>query len=161
MTYQPRPGQYGTLKTGTFFGYFIELGTDCKDDHVVVYAGNGMVLEATPSKGIVLSPLARYDGCKIAWNRDVFTDEEGAAIVAEGMKHLKEGYSLLAIALIALRILHVTNDHFMSRYMKKSAKFICSGFAAHLWSEAIGRPISDKPNWLTTPADLMYRNLYL
>lgn len=165
MTYQPRPGQYGTLRTKSFFGFFIQLGTECKEDHVVVFAGlvNGIpsILEATPSRGVVLSPLSRYDGCKIAWNRDEFTDIEGAAIVEEGMSHLHDGYSFLAILLIALRILHISGETFLSDRVKKSGKFICSGFAVVLWQNAIGRKISDKPAWLTTPADLMYRNLYI
>lgn len=162
--FKPRIGQYGTLQTKTRTSFFIQLGTDCKDDHVVMFAGvrDGveMVLEAKPSKGVCLSPLSNYKDCKIAWNRhEDFTDEEGLAMFDFGMKHLGDKYSFGAIALNALRILHITNEKFLSARMLKSARYICSSFQAMNYASQ-GRVIADKPLWLITPADFTYRTLY-
>lgn len=165
-TYQPRIGNYGTLATGTISGFFIQLGTECKQDHVVLYAGfrNGveMVLEAKPHGGVQFSPLSDYDGIPIAWNmHDKFTDEEGIAIIKEGEKHLHDKYNWRADFLNALRILHITSDKFFSEKMKKSTEDMCSQLATILYFDAIGWKLSNKPVWLTTTADLFYRNAYI
>lgn len=159
-----RVGNYGTLQTKTRASFWIQLGTDCKDDHVVGYAGfiNGieMVLEAKPSKGVCLSPLSNYKDCKIAWNHhEDFTDEEGLAMFRFGMQFIEDKYSFLAILLNALRILHVTDEKFLSARMLKSSRFICSSFWAGNYA-SVGRIISNKPQWLITPADFTYRTLY-
>ena len=164
MAFQPRVGQYGTLQTKTRTSFFIQLGTDCKDDHVVMFAGirDGieMVLEAKPSKGVCLSPLSNYKDCQIAWNKhEDFTDEEGVQMFEFGMTHLGDKYSFGAIALNALRILHITDERFLSKRMLKSARYICSSFQAGNYA-SVGRVISTKPAWLITPADFTYRTLY-
>lgn len=163
--FKPRIGNYGTLATGTLSGFFIQLGTECKQDHAILYAGfrDGVesILEAKPSGGVQFSPLSNYAHLKIAWNmHDKFTDEEGLAIIAEGEKHLHDSYNWRADILNALRILHLTSDKFLSEGMKKSAEDMCSQLVTICY-QAIGWKLSDKPVWLTTPADLFYRNAYI
>ena len=164
ITFTPQIGMYGTLQTKTWTSYWIQLGTDCKEDHAVMYAGfiGGieMVLEAKPSKGVCLSPLSNYDGIPIAWNRhEDLSNGVGERIFAFGLTHLNNGYSYLAILLNALRILHVTNDRFMSKRMKKAVNDMCSGFITICYRSE-GRMIDDLPPWLWTPATLTYRTLY-
>jgi hypothetical protein len=161
--FKPKVGNYATLQTPGWTSFFIQLGTDCKDTHVIGYAGvlNGieMVLEAKPSKGVCLSPLSNYKDCVLHWNKhEDFTDEEGIAAFNFGMQYLEDKYSWGAIFLNALRILHVTNSKFLSNRMLKSVHFICSSFWAVNYA-SIGRPISDKPAWQITPADFTYRTL--
>ena len=162
--YKPRIGNYGTLQTKTWTSYWIQIGTDCKDDHVVMYAGvqDGveMILEAKPSKGVCLSPMSNYAGIEIAWNRhEEFTDAAGERMLAFGMTHLKAKYSFGAIALNVLRILHVTSERFLAKRMLKSSRYICSSFQAICYRSE-GIMISDLPVWLITPATFTYRTLY-
>lgn len=164
--FKPRIGNYGTISTGTFSGFFIQLGTECKQDHAFIYAGvrNGveMILEAKPSGGVQFSPLSDYADKKIAWNmHDKFTDEQGLAILAEGEKHLHDSYNWRADFLNALRILHLTSERFLSDRMKESAEDMCSQLVAICYLNGIGWKLSEKPLWLVTPADLFYRNAYI
>ena len=80
--YIPQAADVGTLTTGTFSGFWIETGTRSRADHVVIADGKGGCYEATPSKGVVHSPLSRYDGHPIAWDkhRDKTPEQRGREI---------------------------------------------------------------------------------
>ena len=139
------------------------MGTDCKDDHALLYAGiiDGveMVLESIPSRGVCLTPLSHYDGIDIAWNKhEDFTDEEGIAVIAFGMTHLHDHYSYRAIILNAFRILHITDERFLFDWMKNGDDYICSEFVVICY-RSIGR-MTEGYAWLWTPATLTYRILY-
>jgi hypothetical protein len=161
VSYEPRLGDYGVVSTKGLIGFMIQLGTRSQDNHVIGYVGNGMIIEATPRKGIILSKLSEYDGFDIAWNKNEdLTDEQREIIVTEAAKHLNDPYNFIAIAVIALRILGL---HLPSRLTKKIAKmdaYICSEFWTEMYKKA-GKAVSLKEDWAVTPSDMAYRLLFM
>jgi cell wall-associated NlpC family hydrolase len=160
MSYQPQLGDYGVVATKGIVGWLIQLGTLTKYNHAFVYVGDNTIIEATPVKGVILSPVSKYEN--IVWNRhEVKTDAQREALVKAALKHLRHRYSFLAIAAIALQIFHLRRPKWMIARLAKSGNDICSQLVAQDY-RACGFAIDgSKPDFYITPSDLVYRLLYI
>ena len=159
VPYEPRYGDYGVVSTDGLAGFVIQLGTRSQDNHVVGYVGDGMIIEATPGKGIIKSPVGKYP--KIAWNRhEDLTDEQRLKIVYEATKHLGDPYNFLDILVIALRILGLKLPSVFTKRIAKMRAYICSEFWVEIYGLA-GKKLSTKEDWSVTPSDLSYRFLFM
>lgn len=157
--YEPRYGDYGVVKTNGLAGFIIQLGTRSQDNHVVGYVGNGMIIEATPGKGIIKSPVTKYQN--IAWNRyEDLTDEQRLIIVQEAEKHLGDRYNFLDIAVVALRILGLKLPSQFTKRIAKMNAYICSEFWTEMYKKA-GKVTNLKEDWAVTPSDMSYRLMFM
>ena len=158
--YEPRPGDYGVVKTNGWLAFIIRLGTVSRWNHAFVYIGDGKIVEANP-KGVEVSSL-RYPS--VAWNNhEELTDEQREAIVSCSLTHVGRGYSFLTIALIILRILGMkilANSKFLLKAAEKDG-YICSDLVSECYMNAGVNLLPDKPDYTTVPGDLAERLIYL
>lgn len=158
--YEPKPGDYFTVSTNGPIGFFIQLGTESKDNHSGIYLGNGKIIEATPRRGVIISDISIYKD--LVWNRhEGLTDEQRAGIVEEALKFLGAPYSFLAFGVIALRILGVKFlPAYIENILKNAKGVICSELVTTSYRKGANISLSDKPDYFVTPSDLTYRLLY-
>ena len=159
MTYEPRVGDYGVVKTSGFFGKLIRLGTMSRWNHCFIYIGDGKIVEANP-KGVAVSPVSKYQ--VIAWNRhEDLTDDQRQSIVKCALATVGKSYSFLTIALIALRILGIkvfSNSRVMARMAQKEG-YICSELVAECYDKSNSVLVNTK-DYLVVPGDLAERLVY-
>ena len=160
MTYQPRVGDYGVVSTKGIVGFFIQLGTFSKENHAFLYVGHDAIIEATPRKGVVISPVTKYSN--IVWNRhETLTVEQRKAIVTESLKHLGDPYFFRSFIVIGFRIMGLKLPRWITGDLSKSKGVICSELVTKCY-RAVGITIEGhKPEYFVTPSDLTYRLLYL
>lgn len=158
MSYIPRPGDYGVVKTKTIYGLVIRLFTFSRLNHAFIYIGAGHIIEANLS-GVECKPL-HYD--KVAWNKnDELTMEQRRDIVQKALNLVGKPYSFLTILLIVFRIFGIkplSDSKFMRRLAEKEG-YICSELVTECYTES-GFPVSNKPDYLTVPGDLAERLIY-
>jgi len=151
--YQPRKGDFGVVRTNGAAARLIQVGNLSRWNHVVVYLGNGLIAEATPGKGIIISHVDKYK--KIAWNQHQdLTDEQRDIIFKKAQSLIGTVYGFLDIAVLALRILGL--KLLKGKLVEKLAVrqgIICSEFAAICYAAA-GIQLVNKPEYLVTPGDL-------
>ena len=148
-------GNYGVVKTSSFVGWLIRLGTFSRWNHAVISIGDGKIVEAL-TRGVVISPQDKYP--IIAWNRhESLSDEKRAIIVARALSLVGEPYGFFDIALLALRILGL--KIFAEKFLGKLARtrgYICSELVAECYAiPEMGEA------YLVTPENLAERILYL
>ena len=161
--YTPVMGDLGIVKSNGLPARLIQVGTLSRWNHVFIYVGNGMIIEAKPH-GIVLSPLSDYASAKIVWNKhQVWNNEEvdRAFIVAEAHKLLDLPYNWTNIVRIVFRTLGLkilANTKIMQKLAKKDG-YICSEMAEELYAKS-GNPLLAKDPGETTPGDLIEAVIY-
>ena len=160
--YVPQAGDVGTLETGTFSGFFIELGTRSRADHVIIADGQGGCYEATPS-GVRHCSLAEYAGHRIAWDkRRIKTPEQRAIAIATCERFLGTRYMWRAIAIIALGdVFHVKIPKWFMRNMDPERGLICSEYGTIVLRAMGFDVLAGKEVWDVAPADLEDLVLYL
>lgn len=158
--YVPIRGDYGVVSTSGFVGFLIQLGTRSKDNHAFIYEGNGVIIEATPRKGIIRSSVDSYSN--IIWNKHEAKSTEQRDIIVKAAGELVGlPYSFRAIALDATRILHIKVPGFLTRWVANAKGFDCSGSVARCY-KAAGITVDPlAPVYEVTPATLSYRLLFL
>jgi len=156
VSYTPRIGDYGVVRTSGVFGKLIRLGTSSPDNHAVIYIGNGLLVEATPH-GVKINSIDEYP--LIAWNQhEELTDTQREAIAAHARSLVGKPYSFITIALIVLRILgakFLSDNKFMVWAATKEG-YICSELVAECYSSA-GIKLFQKPDYEVVPGDLSRR----
>jgi len=156
--YTPAYGDLGIISSGGFMARVIQIGTISRWNHVFIYVGNQMIVEATP-KGVVLSPISDYKDSVIVWNKhQVWENEEVNRdfIVTEAHKLLDLPYNWTNIARIVFRSLGLkvlANTNLMKRLAKKDG-YICSELGEELYSKS-GNPFTNKEPGLVSPGDLI------
>lgn len=158
MTYQPRIGDYGVVRSSGLAARLIQIGTVSRWNHSIVYIGGDYIVEANPT-GVEISNLSRYD--KIAWNQhEQLTDTQRDTIAKYAIDQVGKAYSFITIALIFFRILGLK---FLSTRLAvtlaKHEGYICSELVAECYSKA-GFPLSTKPDWQVVPGDLAERLIW-
>jgi len=159
MSYEPRPGDYGVVKTNGFFGWLIRLGTVSRWNHCFIYVGDGQIIGADPT-GVKKSPLSNYP--VVAWNRhEELTDAQRTIIVESATHALGEPYGYFTIALLTFRILGLKILSNFPLIKKLAAKdgFICSELVDSCYLRA-DVTLVDKPDYLVVPGDLAERLIY-
>ena len=128
---------YDTLKPGTAFvtqtngllAFFIRLFTFSRWNHAGIYMGvvNGVpsVIEATPGKGLVLSPAAYYPNA-VYWRQQPTTDEQNTAICAHSCSLLGTPYGFLDIAALGLNNLRLGRLPWVTHRLGRVDRLICS-----------------------------------
>jgi uncharacterized protein YycO len=159
VSYEPRIGDYGIVKTTGFFGFLIRLGTLSRWNHAFIYIGNDSIIEANPG-GIQRSHVGKYS--RIAWNKhEQLTMRQRKEIVQFAEKAIGTPYNFLMIGNLALRILGLkifAKTTLLYRWAQKSKGYICSELCAEAYASA-GVKIQ-QPD-LATPGDLAERVIYL
>ena len=159
MSYEPRVGDYGVVKTNGFFGKLIRLGTMSRWNHCFIYIGNGQIVEADP-KGVRISPVTNYP--LIAWNQhEVMSTMERQKVAQAAVALVGKPYSFLTIVLLALRILGIkifSNSKVMA-YMAQKEGYICSELVEECYDKAEIVLVS-KRDYLVVPGDLAERLVY-
>lgn len=157
--YQPRKGDFGIVRTNGWAARLIQIGTISRWNHVVVYLGDGVIAEATPSKGIVINPVDKYD--KIAWNQhEDLTDQQRDLIVEKAHSLLGTTYGFLDIAILGLRILGL--KFLGGKLLEKMSMrqgIICSEYAVICYTYA-NKTTINKPEYLVTPGDFAEYLIY-
>lgn len=161
MSYQPIYGDYGVVHTSGAFGKLIRLGTFSHWNHAVVYIGGGLLIEANP-KGVQIKPVSEYKDGDIAWNQhEGLTSAQRTAIVAHAHSLVGSVYNFATIAVLTLRILglRVLSNMSILKHLAEKDGYICSELVVACYNFA-NVVISDKPDYLTTPANLAFRLMY-
>jgi len=154
--YKPRPGDLGIVRTNGFAARLIQLGTLSRWNHVFIYIGNGLIVEATPS-GVRLGYVTQYTN--IVWNKhQIWYNEEESreAIVKGAFKALAKPYNWVNILTIFFRIIGLkvlANTKLMKKLAEKDG-YICSELAEELYVNT-GNALVTKLAGVTTPGDLI------
>ena len=157
--YAPRPGDYGVVKTTGFVGKLIRVGTASRWNHVFIYVGDSLIIEANPT-GVSLSPVNKYP--VIGWNQhEILTKEQRKFIVDFAYNQVGRPYAFLAIGNILLRTLglKLLANTAILRKLAQQTGYICSELVAESYSKN-GVRMFDKPDYLVTPGDLAERLIY-
>ena len=158
MSYTPRPGDYGVVKTGGIVGKLIRVGTLSRWNHAVICIEGDVLVEARPV-GVSFGKVSGYQ--RIAWNQhESLTDEQRKAIAEHALDQIGKPYGFLDIFTIFLRILglRVPFPKFWTKLAKRKG-FICSELVAESYEKA-GFKLINKPNSIVTPGDLAERLIY-
>lgn len=159
MIYEPRPGDFGVIKSTGIAARAIQIGTVSRWNHAFIYIGNGKIIEAIPSKGLIVSDASKYD--RIAWSQHtILTDAQREIIVEKAKSLLGKPYGFLDILVLSLRILglKILKGKFVEKLAIRQG-IICSELEAICYSAA-GIQLVDKPEYLTTPGDLAEYLIY-
>lgn len=158
MTYKPRPGDYGTVRSHGIFARLIQIGTLSRWNHNIIYIGENVIVEANPT-GVAIKPL--HYTC-IAWNQhERLTSAQREQIVEHALSVVGTPYNFFIIALLALRILGLKIVTLIPLWktLARTKGFICSELVAECYRVA-GHPLFTKEDYLVTPGDLAERLLY-
>lgn len=159
MTYEPKHGDFGIIKSNGIAARLIQLGTISRWNHAFIYLGDGVIAEATPSKGIIISPVTKYN--KIAWNQhQELTDDQRSQIVNKANALLGTTYGFLDILIIGLRILGLKflGGKLLEKLSMRQG-IICSEYVAICYQNT-GINLVNKPEYLVTPGDLAEMLIY-
>jgi len=157
--YEPRPGDYGVVKTSGLVGRLIRVGTSSRWNHAVIYVGDGKIVEANPT-GVALSDVSEYP--IIAWNQHEGSLDQTKRdqIVAYAKTLVGKPYGFFDIAVIFFRILGLRlPPQKLWNSLAKRMGYICSELVAECYAKAEFE-LSHKPNNLVTPGDLAERLIY-
>lgn len=158
VTADPRPGQYGCVKTRGIIAWLIRLATRSWCNHVFVVIGGGRIIEAEPG-GARVADLSEYAGCRVSFNDgDRMTAGQRNRIVTAAVGMIGDEYNYLAFGADALASLGWTWRWLFKLARQDHKVMLCSQMAARCGLEG-------RMDWLcghraavyVTPADLAAR----
>lgn len=159
MAYEPRPGDYGVVRTNGWAAKLIQIGTVSRWNHAFIYIGAGLIIEANPT-GIAVSPVSKYP--KIAWNQHESIDNDTRGkIVAAAHHFVGSPYGFFDIGNLMLRILglkFLANTRFLERLAMRHG-VICSELVSLAYRDS-GVDLTGMPDHTVTPGDLAERLIY-
>ena len=158
MSYTPRPGDYGVVKTNGVIGRLIRIGTTSRWNHAVICVGPGILVEANPT-GVAISPINKYK--IIAWNQhETITPEQRDLVVDRALSLVGKPYGFFDIFILLLRIIGLRlPPQKLWNSLSKRMGYICSELVAECYIKASFELIN-KPVNLVTPGDLAERLIY-
>jgi len=157
--YEPKPGDYGCVKTNGLMGKLIRLGTLSRWNHAFIYIGQGKIIEANP-RGVEISLISKYP--HIAWNRhEKINDIQREGIIWKAHQIIGKPYGFFLIIDLTLRILglKILANTKLMKYLSTKNGYICSELVAECYSH-VQHPLFEKPDYLVTPGDLAERLIY-
>ena len=159
MAYEPRPGDFGVVKTNGIIGRLIRIGTVSRWNHAFIYIGDGVIVEANPT-GVALSPAKKYP--QIAWNHhDSIPDSKREKIVDLALSEVGKPYAFIDIAILLLRILglrFIRPNKFWKKLSVQNGWF-CSELVSYCY-RSVGLTLINKKDDLVVPGDLAERLVY-
>jgi cell wall-associated NlpC family hydrolase len=159
MSYTPRPGDFGVVKTNGIIGKLIRVGTASRWNHAFIYIGDGVIVEANPT-GVAITPLAKYPN--IAWNQhDTITAKQRDSIIELALNEVGKPYAFIDISILFLRILglrFVKPNKFWKKLSVQNGWF-CSELVSYCY-RTVGLTLINKKDDLVTPGDLAERLVY-
>jgi len=159
MSYTPRPGDYGVVKTNGLVGFLIRVGTMSRWNHAFICVDDNLIVEARPI-GATLSPVSKYP--RAAYNQhENISDEQREKIIDFAVKAVGTPYGFIDILVIFLRILGLrfgSKTRLMSWLGNKDG-LICSELVAKAYETADFKLINE-PSYIVTPGDLAERLIY-
>jgi len=159
MSYTPRPGDYGVVKTSGIVGFLIRLVTVSRWNHAFVCVADGVIVEARPL-GATLSKASRYP--RAAYNQhESLTDDQRKEIVDFAVKAVGTPYGFIDILVIFLRIfgLRFGSKTRLMTWLGNRDGLICSELVARAY-ESAGFKLINEPSYIVTPGDLAERLIY-
>ena len=163
MTYNPKPGDIGIVRSNGLPARLIQIGTLSRWNHCFIYVGDNRIIEATP-KGVRLTLLGYYYGPKIVWNKhQAWTNEDvqRKQIVVGAFNALNEPYNWTNIVRFVLRTLGLgifANTKWM-KYLAKKDGYICSELTEQLYTNA-GNSLTHQDPGATSPGDIVEAVLF-
>ena len=161
ISYKPRAGDIGIVRSSGIAARLIQIGTLSRWNHVFIYIGNGLIIEATPS-GVRLGSVNQYTN--IVWNKhqEWYNETDSReAIVKGAFRALEKPYNWVNILTIFFRTIGLkilANTKLMKRLADKDG-YICSELAEELYVNT-GNALVTKPAGITTPGDLIESVVY-
>jgi cell wall-associated NlpC family hydrolase len=159
MAYEPKPGDYGVVRTNGWAAKFIQIGTVSRWNHAFIYIGGNQIIEANPT-GVEVSSVGKYK--KIAWNQhEGIDDATRGKIVAVAHHFVGQPYGFFDIGNIVLRILglkFLANTRILEK-LAMSHGLICSELVSLAYRDA-GIDLTGMPDHNVTPGDLAERLIY-
>ena len=159
MSYTPRPGDYGVVKTNGIVAKLIRLGTLSRWNHAVICIEDDLIVEARPV-GVSFGKASSYE--HIAWNQHEYgLDDDQRKVIADfAVTQIGKPYGFLDILTIFLRIvgLRIPPVKLWNQLSKRQG-YICSELVAEAYDKA-GFTLINKPVNLVTPGDLAERLIY-
>ena len=158
MSYQPKPGDYGVVKTNGIIGRLIRIGTTSRWNHAFIYVGDNMIVEANPT-GVALSPASKYP--KIAWNQhDRLSAKQREIIVETALDQVGKAYDFIDIGSLLLRIFGLKLPIYkLFKVLSKRDSWFCSELVSYSYNK-VKLPLLNMPDYLVTPGDLAERLVY-
>ena len=157
--YEPKPGDFGVVKTNGLAARLIQLGTASRWNHAFIYIGGGVIAEARPKEGLVLKSVSQYK--KIAWNQhQELTSKQRDKILDKAHSLLGTSYGFIDIFVLGLRILGL--KFLTGKLLEKMCMaqgIICSEYVAICY-QAAGIDLVNKAEYLVTPGDLAEMLIY-
>ena len=165
----PSAGAFAVIRTGGFIGWVIRVLTRSRFNHAAIGTGAGTLLEATPVRGIIESPVNEYAVAAVAWfgqgsshTLSPMSQQQRATIVAFGRAHLGVRYGFLDISALAIDALAEDHGGAVLRWaqrrvrarLMRSDRMICSQFVAAAYSAAGITLVPGKMACQVTPGDL-------
>lgn len=130
------PGRYLVLRTRAFAGFLVRLATHSPYDHCAIVGPDGTIIEATPRRGVHVSPLSTYTGCMAAANvAELVTPAQREAVLTAAGRYLGEGYNWPAIGWDALAELG-WHWRLLLRVCGADKRLICSQLVAQAGADA-------------------------
>jgi cell wall-associated NlpC family hydrolase len=153
VSYEPRFGDFGVVKTGGIAALLIRVGTSSRWNHAFICIGDDLIVEANPT-GVEISPVSKYP--LIGWNcHQTLTAKQRQVIVSLAMETVGKPYSFLTIFNIILRIigLKMLADTKIMKKLALKTGYICSELVEECYRKA-GVPLIKKEDFKVTPGDL-------
>jgi cell wall-associated NlpC family hydrolase len=159
MEYNPKPGDYGVVRSNGWAAKLIQIGTISRWNHAFIYIGDKKVIEARPT-GVTITPLSEYT--KVAWNQheEIDNDTRGK-IVAAAHHFVGQPYGFLDIINILFRIIGLkalANTKIFEK-LAMNHGLICSELVSLAYRDA-GIDLTGMPDHRVTPGDLAERLIY-
>jgi cell wall-associated NlpC family hydrolase len=159
MEYNPKPGDYGVVKSNGWAAKLIQIGTISRWNHSFIYIGDGKVIEARPT-GVTITPLSEYT--KVAWNQHEEIDNNTRGKIVKAAHHfVGQPYGFLDIINILFRIIGLkalANTKIFEK-LAMSHGLICSELVSLAYRDA-GIDLTGTPDHTVTPGDLAERLIY-
>ena len=165
MNYEPRIGEIGLVKTSGTFARLINIGTQSRWNHSIIYVGHrycdqdcflyncrGKIVEANP-KGVQLSSVEKYP--LVAWSKHIkFTKKQGETAADHAISLIGRPYNFFDIGQLVFRILGAKfiAKVFLTKMGSNTYGYICSELSTESWNKAL-IPFIVKAAELVSPGD--------
>ena len=121
---EPKPGTIFVVSTTGWAARAIQIFTLSRVNHTGIYAGNGLVYEATPDRGFVLSAASNYPNA-IWLHTYPLTDAQGLLVVACCKRLIGRRYNFVDIVALGLNNWGI-HPAWVRKRLADTSRLICS-----------------------------------